>query len=90
MKSLKSGLVLIASSGLLLLAACSNGTQANNSAPNNTEVASTTATTAKTDAVKTDVTKTDTAKTDVKTGHNEGEHLHEEGKDILMVVKLLM
>lgn len=76
MKSLKSGLVVLGSAGLLFLGACSSGTQANNST-GSTEVASPIATTSKTDTAKTEPVKSDAVKSNDKT-HNES---HKEGKE---------
>jgi hypothetical protein len=72
MKSIKSGLVILGSAGLLFLGACSNGTQANNS----------TVSTEATSPVGTNA-KTDTTKSETKTEQNASEHSHshEEGKE---------
>lgn len=64
MKSLKSGLIVLGSVGLLLLGACSNATQENNSA-SNTE-SSTAANTSKTEA--------DKSHSNIK--HSDKEHSH--------------
>ncbi|QDL11118.1 hypothetical protein DP113_27315 [Brasilonema octagenarum UFV-E1] len=64
MKSLKSGLIVLGTVGLLFLGACSNATQENNSA-SNTE-----------SSTATNTSKTETAKSHGKSEHGDKEHGH--------------
>lgn len=64
MKSLKSGLIVLGTVGLLFLGACSNGTQGGNSA-SNTE-----------SSTATNTSKNETAKPHGKIEHSDKEHSH--------------
>lgn len=76
MKSLKFGFVVLASTGLLLLGACSGGTQ-ENASTNKTETSATSATTAE------NTSKTETTSGEKGHDHKNGkdDHKHEEGKE---------